>query len=103
MADQNETRTAPPPTMATEDERHESALTARLRDAIKPLYSKEHRVTMTASSIQSALKRDFEKERREIKQAERQEWDWTLPLLSLEGYPEMKGTRKSGLTSSIRI
>ncbi|CAG7853017.1 SubName: Full=Uncharacterized protein {ECO:0000313/EMBL:CCA70892.1} [Serendipita indica DSM 11827] len=66
--------------MSTTDERHESAFTTSLRDAIKPIYSKEYRVNMTARSIQSALKRDFEQERREIKRADREQWDWGLPL-----------------------
>lgn len=81
MAEQNETPEAVPPTLSTGGKEHEPSGIAGVRNLIKPLYSKDHRVSITASCISRALARDSKDESRQKgKSKDPEEWDWLTPL-----------------------
>ncbi|KAG8807754.1 hypothetical protein FRC17_004278, partial [Serendipita sp. 399] len=79
MAEQNESKGDNPPTLTVKDERHESTTTAAIRNVIRPLYSRDHRVSLTADSILRALKRDLETGVPD-RDPKKTDWDWTKPF-----------------------
>ncbi|KAG8862836.1 hypothetical protein FRC20_011049 [Serendipita sp. 405] len=79
MAEQNESRAENPPTLATKDERRESKTVFAIREVIKPLYSKDHRISITADSVIRALKRDLELDTTNTGSSNT-DWDWSRPF-----------------------
>ncbi|KAG9055494.1 hypothetical protein FS842_002075 [Serendipita sp. 407] len=79
MAEQNESRAENPPTLATKDERRESKTVFAIREVIKPLYSKGHRMSITADSVIRALKRDLESDTTNTGSSNT-DWDWSRPF-----------------------
>jgi hypothetical protein len=86
MATQNEAPEALPPTLSTNDQDKlgpvKHSIAVGLREYIKPLYSRGHRIGIASSCISKALQRRHEQQRTDVRAADSSEgdWDWNLPL-----------------------